>query len=154
MLQEKEVQPLGASAPVAVDVRIVAATHRDLEARVAAGRFRQDLLYRINVVDVRVPPLRDRPDDLMPLLAHLLDKHGARLGRSGVTVSGEAMDRLRRYAWPGNVRELENVIDRALVLGVGSSIDGDDLPDAFKIALAQRPGSRIEIGRASCRERV
>ncbi|MGH9141289.1 MAG: sigma 54-interacting transcriptional regulator, partial [Thermoanaerobaculia bacterium] len=143
VLQEKEVQPLGSSAPVAVDVRIVTATHRDLDACVDAGRFRQDLLYRINVVDILIPPLRDRPDDLTPLLAHFLGKHGARLGRPGVAVSGEAMDRLRRHAWPGNVRELENVIERALVLGVGAVIDVDDLPATLKVALPRHPGSGI-----------
>jgi hypothetical protein len=79
----------------------------------------------------------------MPLLTHFLEKHGARLGRSGVALSGDAMDRLRRYAWPGNVRELENVIERALVLGVGPAIEAGDLPDTFKMAPPRRPESRI-----------
>ena len=143
VLQEKEVQPLGAPAPVPIDVRVVTATHRDIDARVAAGRFRQDLLYRIKVVDIRIPPLRDRPDDLMPLLAHFLEKHGARLGLSGVTVSGDAMERLRRHPWPGNVRELENVVERALVLGVGQVIEVDDLPETLKVAVSRNPGMRV-----------
>jgi transcriptional regulator with PAS, ATPase and Fis domain len=109
VLQEKEVHPLGASAPVPVDVRIVAATHRDLDAQVAAGLFRQDLLYRINVVDIRIPPLRERPDDLMPLVAHFLEKHSARCSRPRATVSAGAMEQLRRHSWPGNVR-VERVI--------------------------------------------
>jgi two-component system, NtrC family, response regulator HydG len=145
VLQEREVQPLGASAPVHVDVRVVTATHRDLDERVAAGRFRQDLWYRINVVDIRVPPLRDRLEDLMPLLAHFLEKQCRRLGRPQATVSAEALEQLRRHSWPGNVRELENVIERALVLGRGPAIELDDLPEALKIAPA--PGPPATIGR-------
>jgi transcriptional regulator with PAS, ATPase and Fis domain len=122
VLQEKEVHPLGASAPVPVDARIITATHRDLTALVAEERFRQDLLYRINVIEVQVPPLRERPDDLVPLIRHLLDKQGTRLGKPGCTVSAAAMQVLRRHTWPGNVRELENVIERALVLGTGTTI--------------------------------
>jgi transcriptional regulator with PAS, ATPase and Fis domain len=129
VLQEKEVQPLGASAPVPVDVRLVTATHRDLDALVRQERFRQDVLYRINVVEVKVPPLRDRLEDLMPLTRHILDKLGARLALSGCTISTAAMTTFARYPWPGNVRELENVIERALVLGSGLEIGLDDLPD-------------------------
>jgi two-component system response regulator HydG len=129
VLQEKEVQPLGASAPVPVDVRIVTATHRDLEALVRHERFREDLLYRINVVEVWVPPLRDRLEDLRPLTQHLLEKLGGRLELPGCTISAEAMTALGRYPWPGNVRELENIIERALVLGSGIEIRLEDLPD-------------------------
>jgi transcriptional regulator with PAS, ATPase and Fis domain len=129
VLQEKEVQPLGASAPIPVDVRVVTATHRDLDALVRQERFRQDLLYRINVVEVWVPPLRDRLEDLGPLTQHLLDKLGARLDLLGCTISPEAMTAFAEYPWPGNVRELENVIERALVLGSGIAISLEDLPD-------------------------
>jgi len=132
VLQEKEVHPLGAPAPVPTDVRIITATHRDLTTLVADGRFREDLLYRINVIEVQVPPLRERPDDLEPLVRHLLHKYGARLGKPGCTVSPEAMALLHRHTWPGNVREVENVIERALVLGTGSVIDTEDLPDRLK----------------------
>ena len=132
VLQEREVQPLGAQTPVSIDVRVVTATHRDLDALVADGRFRQDLLYRINVIEVRVPPLRERPDDMAALVAHLLDKHNAHLGRPGCTVSEEAMLVLRRHTWPGNVRELENAIERALVLGTGPVIGIEDLPDSLR----------------------
>jgi len=132
VLQEREVHPVGAPAPVPIDVRIVTATHRDLAALTADGRFRQDLLYRINVIEVRVPPLRERTDDLVPLVRYLLDKHGAKLGKLGCTVSHEAMVELRRHTWPGNVRELENVIERALVLGNGEVIELDDLPDSLR----------------------
>jgi DNA-binding NtrC family response regulator len=134
VLQEKEVHPLGAPAPVPTDVRIVTATHRDLGALVGAGRFREDLLYRINVIEVRVPPLRERPDDLEPLVRYLLDKHGATLDASGCSVSSEVMAILRRHSWPGNVRELENAIERALVLGDGRIITREDLPDVMRAA--------------------
>jgi two-component system, NtrC family, response regulator HydG len=132
VLQEKEVHPLGAPAPVAIDVRIVTATHRDLATLVADDRFRQDLLYRINVIEVRVPPLRERPDDLAPLVRYLLDKLAAKLRTPPCSVSAEAMAMFRRHSWPGNVRELENVIERALVLGPGTMIDVGDLPDSLR----------------------
>jgi len=131
VLQEKEVHPLGAREPVPVDVRIVAATHRDLAALTGTGRFREDLFYRLNVIPVRIPPLRERMDDLLPLLAHLLEKHGRRLERPGCAVSKEALDVLQRYGWPGNVRELENVVERALVLGRDEILGIDDLPEAI-----------------------
>jgi len=142
VLQEKEVQPLGSPAPVPTDVRIVAATHRDLPVLVAEGRFREDLLYRVNVIEVRVPPLRERPDDLDPLVRHLLDKHGPKVGRRDCTVSDDVMAVLRRHSWPGNVRELENVIERALVLGTGPRITLADLPDSVK----ERPTSSAVPG--------
>jgi DNA-binding NtrC family response regulator len=117
---------------VPTDVRIVAATHRDLTALVTEGRFREDLLYRVNVIEVRVPPLRERPDDLAPLIRHLLCKHGAKVGKHDCTVSDDVMAVLRRHTWPGNVRELENVIERALVLGASARITVDDLPDNLR----------------------
>ena len=132
VLQEKEVHPLGAPAPVPTDVRIVTATHRDLLSLTTDGRFREDLLYRVNVIEVRVPPLRERPDDLAPLVRHLLDKHGEKIGRRDCTVSHDVMAVFRRHAWPGNVRELENVIERALVLGTGGRISLDDLPETLR----------------------
>jgi transcriptional regulator with PAS, ATPase and Fis domain len=146
VLQEKEVQPLGASAPVAVDVRLVTATHRDLDELLRQGRFRQDLLYRINVVEVWVPPLRDRLEDLTPLTQHLLDKLGARLELPGCTISPDVMAAFVQYPWPGNVRELENVIERALVLGSGITIRLEDLPDRLTRHAAV-PG----CGSAGCR---
>ena len=132
VLQEKEVHPVGALAPVPTDARIITATHRDLTAEVTEGRFRDDLLYRINVIEVRVPPLRERPDDLEPLVRHLLAKHGARLGKDDCAISADAVAVLRRHRWPGNVRELENVIERALVLGTGTVITLEDLPDSLR----------------------
>jgi DNA-binding NtrC family response regulator len=131
VLQEKEVTPVGATTPVPVDVRVVAATHRDLAQRVKEGAFREDLFYRLNVIVVRIPPLRERAEDFLPLIAHFLRKHGERLGKPEAAVAPEAIEVMRRHAWPGNVRELENVVERALVLGRGSRIEMVDLPEAL-----------------------
>src|SRR5678816_113202 len=151
VLQSREVHPLGAPAPLHVNVRVVAATHRNLETLVAEGRFRQDLYYRLNVISVRVPPLRERPEDILPLAAHFLEKHGKALGRTACTLSVDAVAALRKYAWPGNVRELENAIERALVLGCDDAIWPEDLPESLRtravsaIAPSQsRPLSDVE----------
>jgi len=147
VIQEREVHPVGAPAPVSVDVRIVAATHRDLETLVAGGRFRQDLYYRLNVITVRVPPLRERPEDIVPLLSFLLDKHARKLGRPVPAVSAEALHRFQVAQWPGNVREMENAIERALVLGVDEVLDVDDLPPTMRrsmSAAATAAGRRLD----------
>ncbi len=128
VLQEREVHPLGAPSPVPVDVRIVAATHRDVPALVRAQRLRQDLYFRLNVISILLPPLRERPEDIVPLVAAFLGKHGGRLGRPAMQLAPQALEALQRYAWPGNVRELENAIERALVLGRGDTIRLEDLP--------------------------
>src|SRR5262245_31082578 len=143
VLQEREVHPLGARAPVAVDVRIVTATHRDPTSLVAEERFRQDLLYRINVIEVRVPPLRERPEDLAPLVRRLLESQSAKLGKAQCIVSDAAMTMLRRHTWPGNVRELENVLERALVLGPGTFNHVDDLPDSLRHPSCSSSGSVV-----------
>lgn len=144
VLQEKEVHPLGASTPVPVDVRIVAATHHDLEALIDAGKFRLDLYYRLKVIVIPIPPLRERPEDLVPLVAHFLNKHGPRLGRPECTLSTDALAILRGYQWPGNVRELENTIVRSLVLGKSDVIDASALPaDLRSSSPAGSRGSRV-----------
>ena len=130
-LQEHEVQPLGATTAIPVDARVVAATHRDLERRVEAGLFRSDLFYRLNVIVINIPSLRERPEDIVALVAHFLRKHGSRLGRERI-VSPEALEALRRYTWPGNVRELENAIERAIVLSHEPVIGPSDLPDKIR----------------------
>jgi DNA-binding NtrC family response regulator len=132
VLQEREIQPVGAALPVPIDVRIVAATHADLEHLVGESRFRQDLYYRLNVISVRVPPLRERMEDLVPLVRHFLSKHGLRQGKPGATITPEALEALRRHDWPGNVRELENCIERAVVLGRNQAIGLADLPPALR----------------------
>ena len=127
VLQEREVLPVGADAAVPVDVRIVAATHRDLAAEVAAGAFREDLYYRLAVIPITVPPLRDRPADVLPLARQFLARSAAELG-APLTGWTEAVERwLITHRWPGNVRELENVMTRAAALCVGTEVTEDDL---------------------------
>ena len=120
-------------------MRIVAATHADLDGGVRTGRFRQDLYYRLNVIQVRVPPLRERMEDLIPLVRHFLAKSGRRLGRPAVSIEPEALEALRRHDWPGNVRELENAIERALVLGRSDRLSLGDLPSEVRGRTAPSP---------------
>jgi formate hydrogenlyase transcriptional activator len=123
VLQEHEFGPVGSSRTVKVDVRVIAATNRNLEQEVAAGRFRADLYYRLNVLPIRVPSLRERKTDIPQLVMFFIQRHAKRIGRTIEGVTRESMERLTQYAWPGNVRELENVIERALVLSAGGLLD-------------------------------
>jgi len=132
VLQEQEFQRVGGNKDIKVDVRIIAATNKDLRAEVDVGRFRADLFFRLNVVSIHVPPLRERREDIPVLVAHFLNKFGERLGRPMREVDPEVISALYRYSWPGNVRELENVIERALVLSRGSTITPDDLPPEMR----------------------
>jgi two-component system response regulator PilR (NtrC family) len=127
-LQERKVKPVGATDETEVDVRVVAATNRDLEAEVARGAFRADLYYRLNVIEVRLPPLRQRREDVPLLAEHFLRRFGHEHGRE-VQISAEAMRRLERYDFPGNVRELENILERAVALTSSAVIGASDLPD-------------------------
>ena len=127
-LQEEEVRPVGESKPRRVDVRVIAATARDLEADVQTGRFREDLFYRLNVVRVRVPPLRERREDIPLLVDHFVAHFREALGRPLRTVTDDALEKLVHYPWPGNVRELENVIERAAILAEGDRITVRELP--------------------------
>ena len=128
VLQEQEVRPLGATRPEPVDVRVLAATSKDMPALVADGRFREDLFYRLNVVHVKLPPLRERKDDIPLLCHHFVKKFNKRFDKAVVGPSSDAMLLLLRHDWPGNVRELENVIQRGLVLSSGDAIEVEDLP--------------------------
>ncbi|MBK8481179.1 MAG: sigma-54-dependent Fis family transcriptional regulator [Proteobacteria bacterium] len=127
-LQEGEVRPVGAIRTRLVDVRVIAATNRNLEREAQQGRFREDLFYRLNVVRIEVPPLRERGEDVLLLAEHLLRKHAQRMGRRLEGFEPPAMRALEQYAWPGNVRQLENAVERAVVLARGSSITLADLP--------------------------
>ncbi len=132
-LQERSVRPVGAVAEMPVNVRLLSATHKDLAAEVGAGRFRQDLYYRLNVIQIRVPPLRERMEDLAPISARILQRIAADAGVSPVpALTGAALATLSRYSFPGNVRELENLLHRALALSSGEGIDLADLglPDS------------------------
>ncbi len=126
-IQEKKIMRLGASKPIPVDARLVAATNRDLEAEVRVGRFREDLYYRLNVIRIRLPPLRERSGDIALLAGYFLGKLSAELGRKVEGMSAEALALLDAYPFPGNVRELENAIERALILAEGPRIEARDL---------------------------
>jgi len=129
VLQEKEVRPVGSNEKVNVDVRVIAATNRDLEAAYRAGTFRKDLYFRLNVVTVHLPPLRERRSDIPVLVHHFLDRYAK---GAHIQVTAAAMKSLLHYEWPGNVRELENCIARAVTLGDGKIIDVADLPPAIR----------------------
>jgi two-component system response regulator AtoC len=132
-LQEGEVRPVGDNMPRAVDVRVVAATSRDLETEVRAGRFRADLFYRVNVVRIPLPPLRERREDIPDLVRHFIGVFNKRLGLAIAGVTPAAMRLLMDHAWPGNVRELENVIERAMVLTDDPQIDAEHLPQTVRL---------------------
>jgi two-component system response regulator AtoC len=127
-LQEEEVRPLGETKARSVDVRVIAATARQLDAEVAAGRFRDDLFYRLNVLHLEVPPLRERPRDVPLLVDHFIGHLRATLGKAVRAISDDALERLVAYRWPGNVRELENVVERAVILAEGDTITLRELP--------------------------
>jgi transcriptional regulator with GAF, ATPase, and Fis domain len=127
-LQEKEIRRVGDNLPVKVDVRVIAATHRDLRAEVQAGRFREDLFYRLHVFPVRLPPLRERREDIPLLAAHFLEKHARAYRRELAGLDPEALRTLTGYPWPGNVRELENAIERAVAVASGAELKLGDLP--------------------------
>lgn len=122
VLQEGEIERVGGSTPVKVDVRVLAATNRDLLHEVAQGHFREDLYYRLNVINIHMPPLRERPEDIPLLVEHFLNKYRYRNGAPPTRISEEALERLQNYDWPGNVRQLENEIERAVVMSQGAVI--------------------------------
>jgi DNA-binding NtrC family response regulator len=141
VLQEREVVPVGGSAPVKVGARVIAASNADLERVCDEGAFRRDLLYRLNVIQIHVPPLRERREDIPLLVAHLLRKHTPE-GETPPAVDEGAMGHLVSYYWPGNVRELENVIERAITLRQGGHISTEDLPakvSSGEIAGSEKP---------------
>jgi DNA-binding NtrC family response regulator len=141
VLEQREVKRVGSAKPIKVDVRVIAATNRDLEAEVAAGRFREDLYYRLSVVRIKLPPLRERISDLPLLVDHFLKTHSFNRGADGGMlvreVSKASFDVLSRYRWPGNVRELLNVIERAVSFAEGEVIDVRDLPDYVRAAAGE-----------------
>jgi DNA-binding NtrC family response regulator len=134
-LQDGEIRRVGSTEAIKTDVRVVAATNRDLEADVHAGRFREDLFFRVNVVTIRLPPLRERSGDITLLVDHFLHRFAQREGRQSVGIAPEALALAQGYSWPGNVRELENVMERAFTLAKGSVILPSDLPPELS-----RPG--------------
>jgi DNA-binding NtrC family response regulator len=145
VLQEREFEPVGSERTEKVDVRIIAATNRDLRALVSEGRFQEDLYYRLSVIPIELPPLRDRREDIPPLATHFVRKHAQRIGRELEGVDRAVLDRLRAYDWPGNVRELENTIERAVVLATGAVID------EASISIIEPPAGRDRGGLPSSR---
>ncbi len=132
VLEDREVRPAGGGKAVPVDVRVLASTQHDLSADVAAKTFREDLFYRLHVVEIRLPPMRDRPEDIAPLAQHFLARHAERMKKNIVGFSETALKQLASYAWPGNVRELENAIERAVTLCEHNVIRPEDLPDLIR----------------------
>jgi len=145
VLQEREIDKVGETRPIKVDVRVIAATNRDLEKMVADGAFRDDLYYRLAVVSIRVPPLRERSDDIPFLVDHFLGRHAQRLGRQRPTVDKGVYSAFNLYNWPGNIRELENVIERALVLDRDSVLGVDDLPERLRAREHRVANLRMEL---------
>ena len=133
-IQEKTIRPVGSQKEIQVDIRILSATNKDLQRLVDEDRFRQDLFYRINVIAINVPPLRDRIEDIAPLADHIIGKITAKEARPRARLTGSALAALGRYSFPGNIRELENILERALALGSGDVIEAHDLrlPEAGK----------------------
>ena len=142
-LQEREIIPVGGTQPIKIDCRLVAATNADLERDVAEGRFRADLFYRLNVIPVRLPSLRQRREDIPLLVDHFLRRHAGADGNPK-TISKEALDTLMKYDWPGNVRELENVIERAVILDETGRLEPNDLPEKIRLGPSQRGSLIIE----------
>jgi DNA-binding NtrC family response regulator len=134
LIQEREFMRLGGMETIKVDARIVAATNGDLKEMVDDGRFREDLFYRLNVINVYLPPLRERKEDIPPLVQHFLEKYGSENGKAGIEITAEALDVLMDYGWPGNVRELENTIERAVVLSSGLRVGPDMIPESIRSA--------------------
>jgi len=134
-IQEKAVRPVGAAKEIDIDVRVLSATHKDLAALVQSGDFRQDLFYRINVIELYVPSLREHPEDVPMLANHLLDRLVKEAGRSKIALSQGALETLMNYSFPGNVRELENILERAMTLCEGDMIQQDDLQLPDNVAL-------------------
>jgi DNA-binding NtrC family response regulator len=161
VLQEREFDRVGGNRPIRADVRVIAATHRDLSAAIAGGTFRSDLFYRINVFPIEVPPLRERPEDIRLLVEYFIDRFSSQAGKKFRRIDKKSLDRLKAYPWPGNIRELQNVIERSVIvcetedfsvdgswLSHGSS--GQSLPDE----LETQEKVRIEAALAATKGRI
>ena len=145
-LQESEFERVGGIRTIRVDVRLVAATNRDLKQLIAEGRFREDLYYRLAVVPIALPPLRDRREDIPLLVSHFVEKYNARLGKHVEGIEPEALELLMGYAWPGNIRELENLMERSVLFADGSLIQANALPDSLRDRGAHPPPPISSVG--------
>lgn len=155
-IQEREIRPVGATGDIKVDVRLIAATHHDLQRLLAEGKIREDLYFRLNVVPIKLPELKERKQDIPLLVKHFLKKHAAENNRETPSVSKEIMHILMEYAWPGNVRELENVLERAVVLAEGTTIQPENLPENLRAAPYRAGGNTdtAEISTPSSLEEI
>jgi len=154
VLQEREFERVGDTTPIRVNVRVVAATHRDLAAMVASGRFREDLYYRLNVFPIYVPPLRNRRSDIPLLVDHFLNIYAKQSGKHVRGITPDALDRMMAYSWPGNVRELENAVERAVLVCDGPLIDVAHLPAALQAVESDGTASDVSLaGRVAALER-
>ena len=165
VLQEREIERVGSSRPIPVDLRVVAATHRDLDALVAEGKFRQDLLYRLNVVPLQMPPLRERAGDIPLLVEYFIERFGKRVGKKFRTIDKKFLRVVQAYGWPGNVRELQNIIERAVILSDGDTLAVDETwlkqepanpvrARALDLALVRQEKEMIEAALAESQGRV
>jgi formate hydrogenlyase transcriptional activator len=143
VIQEREFERVGSSQPISVDVRIIAATNRDLQAAVTAGTFRQDMFYRLNVFPIQVPALRDRLDDIPLLVEHLVERHARKAGKKFSVIRMDTIERLQAYDWPGNIRELQNVIERAVILSEGETFAVDEAWLRPQSSRNSRPAARL-----------
>ena len=152
VLQQREFEPVGGTQSIKVDVRVVAATHQNLERLITEGKFREDLYYRLNVISIQLPPLRERPEDILDLSVSFLKAASTRGGKRIARFDDDALNALMRYPWPGNIRELQNVIERAVVLAEGETVELVDLPyDIQNAANSLRLGNRIDFRHDSSR---
>jgi DNA-binding NtrC family response regulator len=135
VLEERTFERLGGNETLRLDARLIALTNADLQQLIASGQFREDLYFRLNVVSVALPPLRERPADIVPLAEHLLARLAPVHARSGILFDADAKHALASYRWPGNIREMKNAIERALVFGKGDAIGADDLPESVRAAM-------------------
>lgn len=132
VLQERVIERVGSTEPININVRVIAATHRNLRAMVKRGAFREDLFYRLSVINLHLPPLRERTEDIPGLAHFFLERFRKESGREPMVIAPTAIKAMRGYPWPGNVRELENVIERSVVMALGSRVDVEDLPDEIQ----------------------
>ena len=140
VLQDRRFRRLGGTEEVQADIRVIAATNQDLQKRVAEGKFREDLFYRINVLQVHLPPLRERREDIPPIAEHFLARFAEQMQKPVLSISGEAMDLLQAFVWPGNVRELENVMERAVALEQTPSVLPETLPEHVRRGVSPASG--------------
>ncbi len=146
VIEDKEIRAVGSDKPRKIDVRIIAATHKDLEKAVKEGTFREDLFYRLNVIPIYLPELRERVEDIPLLVEYFLRKYGEEAGRPNIKISREALACMMKYSWPGNVRELENLIERLVVLSPGDEITVSDLPEHIRVCKAETLVEELTLG--------